>query len=232
MGTSNEWWKHTVVFLKEYLRETSVIILGLCITYYGDSIVDGYHEKQEDNEAIRMVCQELEDCIGQLKLLNQYYKQEGDMSLLINENYRNDFRNLREDSVRQYYNQIRLFHMWSYEGYAFNILRESSTMQRIDKELLLKILSCYDYIEILEKINNEYKDLRLAELLTYRSKVQIIDETTLGQWRQCRNDKKFFDYITLTVPLLSKIAYSTSTNAIKLAEETLIEIKKRYPVND
>jgi len=232
MKVSNQWWKQASDFVKEYIRETSVIILGLCITYYGDSLVDSYAEEKEDYEAIRMICQELEDCIGQLKTINDYYKKEGEMGSLISDNFQTDFIHLQEDSVSQYYNQLRLFHMWAYEGYAFNMLRESTIIQRIDKELLVKMFSCYDYIETLESINDDYKNRRLTELLAYRSKVRNIEETTLGQWRQCCEDKQFFEYITQAVPLLSKIAYATGSHAIILAEETLAEINSRYPLKD
>ena len=142
---------------KDYARETSVIILGLCITYYCDSLVDDYKERQEDIESMRMIYQELSEGGGQLKTIQKYYQYEGEMATLIQNNYKSDFEYIQEDSVSLYYNQIRMFHIWSYEGYAFNIMRESTSMQRIDRSMLLKLFNCYDYIETVEALNTDLK---------------------------------------------------------------------------
>jgi len=216
-------------WIKDYARETSIIILGLCITYYGDSLVDGYKEKQDDIESMRMIYQELREGIDQMQTIRKYYQYEGEMASLILGNHSSGFKDIREDSVSIYYNQIRMFHIWSYEGYAFNILRNSTSMQRIDRKLLLKLFNCYDYIETLEALNADYKDQRLEQLLKYRAKVRNIETTTIGQWRQCCTYTPFFEYLTQTVPLLSQISLSTCTYAITLTEQTLEMIADQYP---
>lgn len=151
------------------------------------------------------------------------------MATLIQNNYKSDFEYIQEDSVSLYYNQIRMFHIWSYEGYAFNIMRESTSMQRIDRSLLLNLFNCYDYIETVEALNTDYKDQRLEQLLKFRAKVRNIDTTTIGQWRQCCTDIPFFEYLTQTVPLLSQISLSTCTYAITLTEQTMEMIAVQYP---
>ena len=122
-----------------------------------------------------------------------------------------------------------MFHIWFYEGYAFNIMRESFSMQRIDRNLLLKLFNCYDYIETVEALNTDYKDQRLEQLLKFRAKVRNIDTTTIGQWWQCCTDIPFFEYLTQTVPLLSQISLSTCTYAITLTEQTMEMIAVQYP---
>lgn len=224
-----KWCSAQMEWIRDYARETSVIILGLCITYYGDSLVDSYTEKNEDIESMRMIYQELEEAIDELKMIQSYYQYEGEMSSIILQNSETDFSEIEEDSVSKYYNQIRLFHIWSYEGYAFNIMRESTSMQRIDRKLLLQLFSCYDYIETVESLNTDYKEERLQQLLGFRAKVRNIETTTIGQWRQCCSDTPFFEYMTQTVPLLSQISLSTCTYAIYLTENTLKMIADQYP---
>lgn len=70
-------------WIKDYMKEVSVIIIGLCITYYGDSLVDGYYERKDDSEYMEMLKTELNDNIVELRKMMTYYRRDRRLAELL-----------------------------------------------------------------------------------------------------------------------------------------------------
>lgn len=221
-----------VEWLKDYLREISVIIIGLCITYYGDSLMDSYTERQEDKEAIKMVQEELASNISELNDMQEYYKTD----IRLSESFKTDIaiglNNVKEDSIKQFKNQHRLYHYWTLKDHAFKMVRESATMQRIDKTLLTKLFECYEYLEVVEKMGESYREKRFNELLQFYNQFpadEQSNETTLKQWRQISANEQFRNYIIVVLPMFSKSSLSVCNFAVGKVKDIQAAIKEAYP---
>lgn len=231
MESNRQLYKRTVGFIKEYLRETSVIILGLCITYYGDSLVSDYMDRQEDREAMHMVQEELEYNLRELGNMQSYYRTDIQMSETLRRYLDGTLKGCIEDSITTFHNQHRLYHYWTLKDHAFKMVRESATMQRMDKEMLTHLFECYEYLDVVENMGATYREKRFEELLSFISlnlKEAPFATTTVGQWEQIRQDEKFVHYLTSLLPMLAKSTLSVSLYASELVTGTLSTVKEEY----
>lgn len=232
----SEWWNN-------YLTELSVFVISLGATYYADSLVESYMEKQEDREAVNMVKNELMSNLSELESIETYYRKE----ILLSETLRKFLAesgdsesddaapsDVNEDSIKVFYNQHRLFYYWFLKDNAFNMIRESGTMQRMDKALLTELFECYEQLEVVKDMGLRYREERISELLLLTDALPDGKhaETTIGQWKQIAENRKFCRYLLTSLPMMAKSALSISTNAEQLVEKMLDAINKQYPPDD
>lgn len=232
----SEWWNN-------YLTELSVFVISLGATYYADSLVESYMEKQEDREAVNMVRNELISNLSELESIETYYRKE----ILLSETLRKFLAesgdtesddatpsDVNEDSIKVFYNQHRLFYYWFLKDNAFNMIRESGTMQRMDKALLTELFECYEQLEVVKDMGLRYREERISELLLLTDALPDGKhaETTIGQWKQIAENRKFCRYLLTSLPMMAKSALSISTNAEQLVEKILDAIDKQYPPDD
>lgn len=232
----SEWWNN-------YLTELSVFVISLGATYYADSLVESYMEKQEDREAVNMVRNELMSNLSELESIETYYRKE----ILLSETLRKFLAesgdaesddaapsDVNEDSIKLFYNQHRLFYYWFLKDNAFNMIRESGTMQRMDKALLTELFECYEQLEVVKDMGLRYREERISELLLLTDALPDGKhaETTIGQWKQIAENGKFCRYLLTSLPMMAKSALSISTNAEQLVEKMLDAIDKQFPRDD
>lgn len=219
-------------WIKDYMREISVIILGLCITYYGDSLVDAYKEREEDKEAIKMVRDELLSNIRELNDMQDYYRMDIRLSDSFKASVAAGLDNVKEDSIGLFKNHHRLYHYWTLKDHAFRMVRESATMQRLDKSLLTGLFECYEYIDVVEKMGESYREKRFNELLLFFNEVSADGQgegSVLEQWRRIDADVRFRNYIMTVMPMLSKSSLAVCGYAEGMVLETKEAIEKAYP---
>lgn len=217
------WWNN-------YLTEISVLIISIGATYYGDSLIQSHLEKQEDKEAMAMVRNELISNLKELADIETYYLKEIKFSnALVCDLIRN--QTVPEDSVQEFYNQHRLYYYWFLKNNAFDMVRESGTMQRIDKTLLTKLFECYQQLEVVKDMGVRYREERFSWLSEFT--INLPDgthaTTVRGQWKQINQNKKFRQYLTVSLPLMAKSALAIEMNATALVQETLQQIDRLYP---
>lgn len=222
-----EWWNN-------YLTELSVFVISLGVTYYADSLVENCMQKQEDWEAIRMVRNELLANLKELGNIEEYYRKE----VLLSETLRNFLKQgqagiVKEDSIQCFYNQHRLYYYWFLKNNAFDMVRESGTMQRMDKTLLTELFECYEQLEVVKDMGARYREERISELLLLTDALPDgrHAETTLGQWEQIRRNKRFRHYLLTSLPVMAKSALSVNLNARQLVADMLKAVDKRYPAD-
>lgn len=232
----SEWWNN-------YLTELSVFVISLGITYYADSLVESYMEKQEDHEAVNMVRNELMSNLSELESIETYYRKEIQLSETLRKflaesgDAESDDAapsDVNEDSLKVFYNQHRLFYYWFLKDNAFNMIRESGTMQRMDKALLTELFECYEQLEVVKDMGLRYREERISELLLLTDALPDGKhaENTIGQWKQIAENGKFCRYLLTSLPMMAKSALSISTNAEQLVEKMLDAINKQYPPDD
>ena len=232
----SEWWNN-------YLTELSVFVISLGATYYADSLVESYMERQEDREAVSMVRNELLSNLSELESIETYYRKE----ILLSETLRKFLAesgnaesgnaassDIDEDSIKVFYNQHRLFYYWFLKDNAFDMIRESGTMQRMDKALLTELFECYEQLEVVKDMGLRYREERISELLLLTDALPggKHAETTIGQWKQIAENGKFCRYLITSLPMMAKSALSISMNAGQLVEKMVDAIDKQYPPDD
>lgn len=218
-----EWWN-------DYLTEISVIIISLAATYYGDSLVESYMEKLEDKEAIGMVRHELTANLAELREIEAFYRKEIAFSdelkkaLLIK-------TRPEEDSIRSYYNQHRLYYYWFLKDNAFSMLRESGSLSRLDKPLLMQLFECYEQIEVVKDMEKRYREEKFAHLTHYIDGLGIEPnaESTRGQWEQIDRHPAFRQYLFTLLPMLAKSSLGINLRAQELIGNMLFTIDEAFP---
>lgn len=217
-----EWWN-------DYLTEISVIIISLAATYYGDSLVESYMEKQEDEEAIGMVRHELTANLTELRQIEAFYRKEIAFSDALKQAL------LRkalpaEDSIRTYYNQHRLYYYWFLKDNAFSMLRESGSMARLDKPLLMQLFECYEQIEVVKDMEKRYREEKFAHLMHYIDGLGIEPnaETASGQWQQIDRNPAFRQYLFTLLPMLAKSSLGINLSAQELIEKMISTIDEAF----
>lgn len=217
-----EWWN-------DYLTEISVIIISLAATYYGDSLVQSYMEKQEDEEAIAMVRHELTANLTELREIEAFYRKE----IAFSETLKHALLQKAlppEDSIRTYYNQHRLYYYWFLKDNAFSMLRESGSLARLDKPLLMQLFECYEQIEVVKDMEKRYREEKFAHLTHYIDGLGIEPnaETASGQWRQIDRNTAFRQYLFTLLPMLAKSSLGINLQAQELIEKMISTIDEAF----
>jgi len=222
--------KKNASWFKDYLTEISVVVISIAITFYGDGLIEDYNNKQEDKELIEMVRNELESNLVEISNMEVHYQKEFELGshlkkyLLAHELFDND-------SVEQFYDRHRIFNYWFIKKNAFDIIRVSGSVQRLDKGLLMLLFESYDQLNVVSNLGDRYREQRIALLLDFAGKLPggQHGETTLQQWDQIGAHAEFRQYMCNTLPLLSITALNANEKSKSLIEDTLQKIKEQYP---
>lgn len=218
-----EWWN-------DYLTEISVIIVSLGITYYGDSLMQDYQDGQEDLEAMKMIRRELVSDLDELRQIQAYSLKEIRFSESLGQALL-EKKLPAEDSVKTYYNQHRLYYYWFLKTNAFEMLRESSSMQRLDKQLLTQLFGCYEQLEVMKDIEKRYREEKFTRIVQFTDALEGEPhaETTLRQWQQIERDGKFRRFLLTLLPMLAKSSLSVNLSTQQYIEDMLQTLDKAYP---
>jgi len=225
-----EKFKKNASWFKDYLTEISVVVISIAITFYGDGLIEDYNNKQEDKEMIEMVKNELESNLSEISKMQIYYQKEFELGSHLKK-YFQAKQTFTNDSLERFYDEHRLFKYWFTKKNAFDIIRVSGTVQRLDKSLLMLLFESYDQLNVTNNLGDRYREQRISLLLDFAGKLPNGQhgENTLEQWEQIGAHTEFKQYMCNTMPLLSITALDASNKAIQLIEDTLKKIKEKYP---
>lgn len=219
-------------WIKDYLKEISVIIIGLCITYCGDSLVDRYYEREDDMEYMEMLAAEMRDNIMELEKMRTYYGRDRRLAAILKEMTEGKNGNSeeriaeREDSLL---NQHRYYHYWMLKDNVFSMMKGAGTFQRMDKQKAAIIYECYEYMNTALHMGEVYREKRFQELLehmaTFGYRYSSPDMTISMQLEWIAEDRRFSEYFVRTVPPMAGSAMGICVFTEKKVEE-VIEILK------
>ena len=219
----SEWWIN-------YLTEMSVVVISLGTTYYGNSLINDYMEKQEDRKVVLMIRQELVTNLKEMEDIDQYCLKEIKFSeTLVNKLIRK--KRISSDSIKNFHNQHRLYYYWFLKNNAFDMLRESKVMQRVDKMLLMKLFECYEQLGVVKDMGGRYREERIKRLAEFTTDQPegLHAMTVTEQWKQINRHKIFRQYLMITVPLMAKSTLAIERNTALLVQKTIKEIDQVYP---
>lgn len=227
-----EWWQ-------DYMTELSVVVLSIAVTFYGEAKIEQYNERQEEREVMQMMINELQENKTELENLQKRCTNDILFSSLLQKHF--ESRHVPHADTLQMFNRYHyLYPQWIFKRNAFDVMKSSGVMQRMDdKELLILIFDCYDQTDIVKEMGNHFKDERFKMIMEYSSEVMDTHEkNTLKQWKQIARYSPFreylcvrFRYSALNVRAFGKRAWIV-TNSIKARIEKEYGIKSISPAND
>jgi hypothetical protein len=159
----------------KYLREVSVVVIGVAITLSATLWISQKSEKKDLNLYLNAVKMELEENIDKLNKVFEYAQLEINYT-----NYllSNDRKLLNVDTLF-YYAQACCYNneIFSFKTYAFEMFKTSGIMRLVDdKELLLTLWRVYDALLMQMKILDVYSELKMEEL---KKEMLLIDAYNL-----------------------------------------------------
>lgn len=184
-----EWWQ-------DYMTELSVVILSIAITFYGEAKIEEYNERQEDREVMLMMMNELQENADELESLQKRCTKDVHFSSVLQE-YLEQGHVPSPDTLQMFNRYQYLYPQWIFKRNAFDVMKSSGVMQRMDdKELLVLIFDCYDQIEIVKEMGDRYKNERFRMIMEYSSAItDTHEENILKQWKQIECYSPFRDYL-------------------------------------
>lgn len=144
-----------------YLRELSIVIIGVAITLYAGNRISSANEKKNMRLQVAAIYTELEDNSGKLDNLIDYYQKHARFSELLQKNLHDPQQPLN-DSIRKYQNIIGKIVPFTFKKGAYEMFLQSGAMKLLkDRNLLLNITESYALLEIAKEQHDRYNDTKI-----------------------------------------------------------------------
>ena len=157
-----------------YIRELSIVIIGVAVTLYASSIINSNKEKKDLHQQLDIICTELESNIKSLDGLIGFYDRHERLRSYLVESINNP-KEGTNDSIRKYGYIIGELYLFVYKRDAYDMLLNSGAIKLMtDRYLLLDITECYSMLEIAKNDFDTYASLKLNEF----QKLNDLKETT------------------------------------------------------
>ncbi|GEM_PF-1482156 len=143
-----------------YLRELSVVIIGVAITLYASGVVSSIKEKKDLKLQLNAIYTELEENSRRLDAIIEDHKQH---ELLRNYLHRviKDPAIYNNDSIAKYDKTLSSTATFSYKKGAFDMFVNSGAMALLtDREQLLEITECYALLEEFKDENDKFYEIK------------------------------------------------------------------------
>jgi len=163
-----------------YLRELSVVIIGVAVTLYATNEIGSYKEKKDLEFQLNAIYTELEDNLDRLHQIDTLYYNQSRLRVHLINRVVNPQPHT-EDSIRKYKWSADYSTGFTYQKAAFDMLVNSGSMKLLaDREFLLDITKAYAGLEDLKNANDEYSELKryvFAEI--YKMNTQDVFENDI-----------------------------------------------------
>ncbi len=147
----------------KYLRELSVVVVGIVITFGLNGWIGHRSEQKEAERYLQMVKTELEENLGIVQEQFVFYGETRDFAKYLLS--AGDQKQLQADSVAKYESLMRTLKIMTYEASAFEALKSSGAMRLIkDEELLKSIIDCYTLLERAKSIGDSEMSRKETEM--------------------------------------------------------------------
>ena len=144
----------------EYIRQTSIVVIGVLITFVGSELVTRCSEQKDIKSTMLLIRDELKSNQDQFEdVMSEFNKDKRISTLLMEHDMK--FRMIPEDSLRQFGFVLGHFRVFSCRRNAMDLLKNSMLMQKIsDKEFLLSLIEVYERLESFRTLITEYYDMK------------------------------------------------------------------------
>lgn len=144
----------------EYIRQTSIVVIGVLITFVGSELVTRCSEQKDIKSTMLLIRDELKSNRDQFEdVMSEFNKDKRISTLLMEHDMK--FRMIPEDSLRQFGFVLGHFRVFSCRRNAMDLLKNSMLMQKIsDKEFLLLLIEAYETLESFRTLITQYYDMK------------------------------------------------------------------------
>jgi len=145
----------------DYLRELSIVIIGVAITLYAGNIIGDRKEQKDLNLQLTAVYAELEENLVNVDSIKRYYDDSFQLRKYLIESFKNPhFKN--NDSIRKYERVASFISTFYYKKGAYEMFVNSGAMKLLsDREQLLNITESYAMLEALKDGSESYADSKM-----------------------------------------------------------------------
>lgn len=154
--------------MTDYMRQLSIVILGIIVTFAGSNAIADYMESREIESALQLVKNELELNRKAVKRISDRIRLEQEACGYVLK-YRNCLEKASEDTLKMLEDIPFQTRGLVYTKDAFELLKTSALFQKIkSKALVLQILTIYNSLETTEisvKIFYDLKSDYIAQLM-------------------------------------------------------------------
>ncbi|WP_295938058.1 hypothetical protein [uncultured Alistipes sp.] len=126
----------------DYIRQLSVVVIGILITFQGSAWIDKNHKRKEANEILTMVRDELNINLRVAKFMDTWLQKEIE-AMDFFKRHMDDIRSAPVDSLRNYMGVLVNAQGFGVTENALQVLRTSQSSNVIDKKLLNDIFRSY-----------------------------------------------------------------------------------------
>lgn len=167
--------KRTFWQIKDYIRQLSIVILGIVVTFAANDAITNYSQSKEIQSALQLVRTELEMNLEKVRKINSRIAMEQKAcSYLLK--YAQDFQQASEDTLFLYQNIPFQSRTFSYTKDAIDLLKSSSLFQKIrPKDLTLQIITTYSDLEMVAGNVKDFYNMKMhyADMLMMNEKFDV-----------------------------------------------------------
>ena len=156
-------FENSIKKIGKFVREISVIVIGVAITLYASYWLSGKNEKRDMVLYLNAIKLELEENMEHIDGIVKRMKP----NVRYTEYVRiHDKKSLNKDSIESYTEVVHsLEHNVAFKTAAFEMFKGSGIMRLInDKELLLSLWNVYQELDLLTEVLDWYFQIRVEEL--------------------------------------------------------------------
>lgn len=147
-----------------YIRELSIVIIGVAATLYAGTLINNVKEKNDLNNQLGIIHTELESNIKSLDGLIGFYNRHEQLRKFLKESIKNPQVGTN-DSILKYGYTVGELYPFIYKKNAYEMFINSGAMKLMtDRNLLLDITECYTMLEIIKDDFDKYETFKMNEL--------------------------------------------------------------------
>ncbi len=140
----------------EYMRELSIVILGVAVTFISSALISSHNTRKDIRDNMSMIKIELEENIKKIDKAIEAIDKDVDAASAI---LSGDLRSIPTDTLVAYSNSLTNISLFSYTQDAMEILKISSLAPHIEnKQLLLGIIKSYEAMNSMKTAISYYLD--------------------------------------------------------------------------
>lgn len=201
--------------LGDYLRQLSIIIIGILVTFQGSAWIESARQRRESRELLVMIEEEMNGNMAEIIRARKMLAVEVEAMSFFRRHI-NDIRSAPRDSIKKYYWLLDYGPSYSYTSNAFEVLKSSpSAANKIDRQLMSSIFLCYDQIKTSLVSLNYYYSSKFERVSNFFFSIDrhLIEQIRTGQ--------DMFPYIEafLNNPSTGNIIFSAESNLAGRKEE-------------
>jgi hypothetical protein len=145
----------------KYLRELSIIVVGIAITFTISNWITSKNNKKDIELYLDAVKIELQDNLQLVNRNRNYYKRAVDYGRYLSDNR----QNLHTDTLNHYFYLNKFMPFFMYKTSAFDLLKSSGTVLLIkDKRKVEAIWDSYAALEGVKLFSEFYIQRKIAEM--------------------------------------------------------------------